>query len=115
MSIKNMFGDLKSIDIMAESKDGKSINLMLVCNGKIDGSAETQTALLDKMEGYLGHIKSEEFTNEHKGKEVILTVTFTERPDDLILDLLYKCQNWCLENGAVMQMEIDGKKVRFTN
>lgn len=47
MSIENMFGDLHSIDIMAETKT-KEVLLILVCNGFIDGTPETQTALLDK-------------------------------------------------------------------
>lgn len=47
MSIENMFGNLNSIDIMAERKN-KEILLMLVCNGFIDGSPETQRALLNK-------------------------------------------------------------------
>lgn len=52
MSIENMFGDLDKIDILAETKAGEVV-MVLVCNGFIDGSPETQKALLDKMEGYL--------------------------------------------------------------
>ena len=59
MSIKNMFGDLDKIDILAETKTGEVV-MVLVCNGFIDGSPETQKALLDKMEGYLNHTQSEE-------------------------------------------------------
>lgn len=51
MSIENMFGDLDKIDILAETKTGEVV-MVLVCNGFIDGSPETQKALLDKMEGY---------------------------------------------------------------
>ena len=50
MSIENMFGDLDKIDILAETKTGEVL-MVLVCNGFIDGSPETQKALLDKMEG----------------------------------------------------------------
>ena len=50
MSIENMFGDLDKIDILAETKAGEVV-MVLVCNGFIDGSPETQKALLDKMEG----------------------------------------------------------------
>ena len=49
MSIENMFGDLDKIDILAETKAGEVV-MVLVCNGFIDGSPETQKALLDKME-----------------------------------------------------------------
>ena len=59
MSIENMFGDLDKIDILAETKTGEVV-MVLVCNGFIDGSPETQKALLDKMEGYLNHTQSED-------------------------------------------------------
>lgn len=113
MSIENMFGDLHSIDIMAETKT-KEVLLILVCNGFIDGTPETQTALLDKMEGYLKHIHSEKFKNEYPGRPVILRVTFTETPDQLILQLLYKCYAWTDDLGVSLEIEIDGKKVRLT-
>ena len=51
MSIENMFGDLDKIDILAEKPETKEVLMVLVCNGFVDGSPETQTALLDKMEG----------------------------------------------------------------
>ena len=74
MSIENMFGDLDNIDILAETKTGEVV-MVLVCNGFIDGSPETQTALLDKMEGYLNHTQSEEFQKEYGDWSVILRVT----------------------------------------
>lgn len=96
MTIKDMFGDLHRIDILAESRSHEVL-MGLVCNGFIDGSPETQTALLDKMEGYLNHTKSEKFQREYPGWPAILRVTFSERPDQLILDLLYKCQAWAVD------------------
>ena len=73
MSIENMFGDLDKIDILAETKTGEVV-MALVCNGFIDGSPETQKALLDKMEGYLNHTQSEEFQKEYGDWSVILRV-----------------------------------------
>ena len=64
MTIEDMFGDLHKIDILAEKPESKEVLMVLVCNGFIDGSPETQTALLDKMEGYLNHTQSEEFQKE---------------------------------------------------
>lgn len=113
MSIEDMFGDLHLIDILAEAKTGEVV-LVLVCNGFIDGHPETQTALLDKMEGYLKHTRSEEFQKEYSGRPVILKVTFAEKPDQLILDLLYKCQAWTNDFEVSLEIEIGGKKVRFT-
>lgn len=75
MSIEKMFGELDKIDILAETKTGEVL-MVLVCNGFIDGSPETQKALLDKMEGYLNHTQSEEFQKEYGDRTVILRVTF---------------------------------------
>ena len=110
MSIENMFGDLHSIDILAETKS-KEVLLGFVCNGFIDGEPETQTALLDKMEGYLNYTKSEEFQKEYSGWPILLRVMFTEKSDPLILDLLYKCQAWVSDFGATLEIEIDGQKI----
>lgn len=112
MSIANMFGDLHSIDIIAETKN-KEILLMLVCNGFIDGSPETKTALLDKMRGYLHYTQSKEFKEKYPDWPVILRVTFTEVPDQLILQLLYKCYDWTDDLGVSLEIEIDGKKVQL--
>lgn len=112
MSIEDMFGDLCLIDIMAETKTGE-VMLGLVCNGFIDGEAKTQTALLDKMEGYLNHTKSNEFQKEYPNWPIILKLIFTEKPDQLILDLLYKCQPWVNDYGVTMELEIGGKKMRL--
>ena len=60
MPIENIFGDLDKIDILAETKTGEVV-MVLVCNGFIDGSPETQKALLDKMEGYLNHTRVRNF------------------------------------------------------
>lgn len=114
MSIADMFGDLQKIDILAESKTGE-ILLVLVCNGFIDGSPKTQKALLDKMEGYLNHTQSEIFQKAYPNQPVILRVTFSEKPDQLILDLLYQCQAWVEDYGAILEIEIGGRKVRFVD
>ena len=42
MSIENMFGDLDKIDILAEKPETKQVLMVLVCNGFIDGSPETE-------------------------------------------------------------------------
>ena len=65
--------------------------MVLVCNGFIDGSPETQKALLDKMEGYLNHTQSEEFQKEYGGWPVILRVTIKKKKKKHSLALLSKC------------------------
>lgn len=110
--IEDMFGDLCSIDIMAETKTGEVV-LGLVCNGFIDGKPETQTALLDKMEGYLNYTESEEFQGQYPDSPVILRVIFTESPDQLILELLQKCRQWTEDYGVILELEIGGQKAQF--
>ena len=109
MSIENMFGDLDKIDILAETKAGEVV-MVLVCNGFIDGSPETQTALLDKMEGSLNHTQSQ---TEYGGWSVILRVTLGREPDERILALLSKCPAWAEDYGVKLEFEIGGKQVRI--
>lgn len=87
--------------------------MVLVCNGFIDGSPETQKAMLDKMEGYLNHTRSEEFQKEYGGWPVILRVTFGRKPDEHILALLSKCPAWAEDYGVKLEFEIGGKQVRI--
>ena len=101
MSIENMFGDLDKIDILAEKPETKEVLMVLVCNGFIDGSPETQKALLDKMEGYLNHTQSEE------------RVTLGREPDEHILALLSKSPAWAADYGVKLEIEIGGKQVRI--
>ena len=113
MAIEDMFGDLHKIDILAEKTETKEVLMVLVCNGFIDGSPETQKALLDKMEGYLNHTQSEEFQKEYANWSVILRVTFNEKPDQRIMALLNKCYPWADDHTVKLEFEIGGKQVRF--
>lgn len=112
MAMEDMFGDLHKIDILAESKTGEVV-MVLVCNGFIDGSPETQKALLDKMEGYLNYTQSEEFQKEYANWSMILRVTFDEEPDQFVVSLLSKCQPWADDYGVKLEFEIGGKRVYF--
>ena len=113
MTIEDMLGDLHKIDILAEKRESNEVLMVLVCNGFIDGSPETQKALLDKMEGYLNHTQSEEFQKEYGGWPVILRVTLGREPDEHILALLSKCPAWAADYGVKLEIEIGGKQVRI--
>ena len=112
MSVEDMFGDLHKLDILAKTKTGEVI-MVLVCNGFIDGSPQTQKALLDKMEEYLNHTQSEKFQKEYNGWPVILRVTFGRELDEHILALLSKCPAWAEDYGVKLEIEIGGKLVRI--
>ena len=113
MAIEDMLGDLHKIDILAEKPETKQVLMVLVCNGFIDGSPETQKALLDKMEGYLNHTQSEKFQKEYGGWSVILRVTLDREPDERILALLSKSPAWAEDYGVKLEIEIGGKQVRI--
>ena len=112
IKIEKIFGDLQKIDILAETKTGEIV-MVLVCNGLIDGSPETQTALLDKIEGYLNYIRSVKFQKEYGDRPVLLRVTLGREPDERILSLLSKCQPWAKDYGIKLAFEIGGKQVRI--
>ena len=113
MTIEDMLGDLHKIDILAEKRESNEVLMVLVCNGFIDGSPETQKALLDKMEGYMNHTQSEEFQKEYANWSVILRVAFDEEPDQLVVELLSKCQPWADDYGVKLEFEIGGTPVHF--
>ena len=112
MSIENMFGELDKIDILAETKTGEVV-MVLVCNGFIDGSPETHEGPARQDGGYLNHTQSEEFQKEYGGWPVILRVTFGREPDEHILALLSKCPAWAADYGVKLEFEIGGKQVRI--
>ena len=68
--ITEKFGDLSLIDIIYAQPDEDCAVLVLVTVGYIDGSPETQTDLLDKLEGYLKHIQSEDFRRDYPQSKV---------------------------------------------
>ena len=105
-------GKAETLFQKARTKAGEVV-MVLVCNGFIDGSPETQKALLDKMEGYLNHTQSEEFQKEYGGWPVILRVTLGREPDEHILALLSKCPAWAADYGVKLEIEIGGKQVRI--
>ena len=88
--------------------------LVLVTAGYIDGTPENQTDLLDKMEGYLRHIRSEQFRIDYPQSTIYLDVTFEEKLHALITDLLYKCTAWCKDNGAILRFQIGEDYYRFS-
>ena len=111
--ITENFGDLSLIDIIYTRPTEESVVLVLVTSGYVDGSAETQNNLLDKMEGYLRHLQSDEFKQEYASNKIFIEVDFSEEPDVLITDLLAKCESWCEENGATLIVRINNELVSF--
>lgn len=112
--ITSHFGDLSLIDLMYARPEEDCAVLVLVAAGYVDGTPENQTDLLDKMEGYLKHIQSEDFKVDYPQSTVYIDVTFDEKPHVLITDLLYKCTAWCKDNGAILRFKIGDDFYRFS-
>lgn len=113
--ITEEFGDLSLIDVMYAKPNEDSVFLELISVGYVDGSPETQTNLLDKMEGYLKHIHSNEFKRDYPQSKIFIVVSFEVFPNKLITDLLYKCIPWCEEEGVVLKIRIGGEYVHFVD
>lgn len=98
--------------MIAESRSEEKDVMVKV--GFVDGSPEKQTNLLDKLEGYLKHIQTDEFKRDYPFANVYIVVSFEEKPDVLITDLLYKCIDWCKDNGALLKIRIGEDYIRLT-
>ena len=109
------FGDLSLIDISYVRPNDDSAILELVTVGYVDGAPETQSDLLDKLEGYLKHIQSDEFKNNYSQSNIFIVISFEEVPHKLITDLLFKCTKWCEDNGATLKIRIGDDYVHFTD
>lgn len=113
--ITETFGDLSKIDIIYALPKENCAVLVLISVGYVNGDPQTQTDLLDKLEGYLKHIQSPEFKTEYPQQKIYIDIKFETKPDVLITDLLYKCASWCEENGATLRIMIADKYVHFVN
>lgn len=113
MDVVEMFGEPDGIDILAKSNNGGAV-MVPVTNGFIDGSAETQTALLDKMENYFLYTQSGEFRSTFRNSPVILRVTFTEQPDKIISEQLKRCVPWAEDYGVTLEIQINGVRMRLS-
>ena len=108
------FGDLSLIDITYARPNDDCAILELVTVGYVDGAPETQRDLLDKLEGYLKHIQSDEFKKDYPQSNIFIIISFEEVPHVLITDLLFKCTKWCEDNGATLKIRIGEDYVHFT-
>ena len=112
--IEEHLGDLKLIDVMYSSPEENAAILVLCVAGHLDGSPQMQTALMDKMEGYLKHINSNVFKSEYPEPNVYLDLDFDEKPDRLIIQLLATTYDWCESWGAKQRVIIGKRYVKIT-
>ena len=66
------------------------------------------------MEGYLKHINSDVFKKDYPEPNVFLDISFAEKPDRLIIQLLATTYGWCESWGAKQRVIIGKRYVKIT-
>lgn len=102
----SQIGDIDKIDLSYVVSEENKVYLELVCAGYIDGESNMQKALLDKMQGYIGHILSDWFKQEYQGLDPVTVIHFEEEPHQLILQLLSKCIAWFNDYGIELRFKL---------
>lgn len=103
-----MIYDVNNLDILGVRNDGR-VELVIISTGGLDDSAETQSALLDKIQNYLGYVQSGEFTSEfgYLPKEKVHIILKVDEPLSVLHEqLLERIVPWVSENGATMKFEL---------
>jgi hypothetical protein len=95
---------LHVIDV-AGYRDGGA-DLSVVIASPLQGDAQSQTRLLDKIEGYLGHITTQEFRTDAGSAPTPenTTITVVIHPDSSpdIFALLDRCGDWVRSGNATL-------------
>lgn len=102
----SQIGDIDKIDLSYVVSEENKVYLELVCAGYIDGESNMQKVLLDKMQGYIGHILSDWFKQEYQGLDPVTVIHFEEEPHQLILQLLSKCIAWFNDYGIELRFKL---------
>jgi hypothetical protein len=93
---------LRVIDVSGYRRGGASLSIVIA--SPLDGSERSQTRLLDKIQGYLGHIASAQFIADAgvSPSPDNTTIEVLLHPDssEIIRGLLDKCHSWVLSHNA---------------
>lgn len=112
-TIEEIFGDLRKIDLTYVNKEDNSVYLVLFCKGEFDGSRDYQKALIDKMDCYLKHIRSEWFRTEYPGLPAKVVISFDTNPHPLILEMLSNCIKWFNEHEVELLFQLNDRYFRI--
>ena len=110
----SQIGDIDKIDLSYVVSEENKVYLELVCAGYIDGESNMQKALLDKMQGYIGHILSDWFKQEYQGLDPVTVIHFEEEPHQLVLQLLSKCIAWFNDYGIELRFKLEDSYFNIT-
>lgn len=100
--------NIDQVDLVAKRRDG-GVDLFIIPNAPLDGSAETQQLLLDKIASYLEQLNTEAFQTEfgHPAPELIkIVVLCTVPPDPVIIELVERAVPWVIENNARLEVRV---------
>ncbi|MBR6874574.1 MAG: hypothetical protein IKN17_13805 [Ruminococcus sp.] len=111
MRIEEIFGSLGSIDMISKRED--CVDLLMIVNGYVDGSAEELAALNAKLKYYNDYAESDEFMELYPGIEVFIAVSFTERPSDKVLTRLYEWYDDMANSRAELKATVAGLPLYF--
>ena len=103
-----MIFDPNAIDAFGVRKDGGA-DLLIVPAGPPDGSPETQQALLDKVEAYLGYVHSDAFRTECPNaapENTRILLRLEEEPPAPLAALIQQILPWAAEYGASFRVQI---------
>jgi len=93
---------LKAIDVSGTEKAGGA-DLFIIIATPLDFSPRSQNRLLDKIEGYLRYISSEEFMAEAApatADDTAIMVEIHAKSDTRVFELLERCRPWVAESNA---------------
>ena len=99
---------LKVIDINTVKKGGGS-DLYINVASPLRADENSLTRLLDKIEGYLGHIQSSDFQIESDvptPENTNIIVNIHSESEDEVFELLEKSKQWVLDNSATLQIKL---------
>jgi hypothetical protein len=99
------FPNLNVIDVSGYLKGGGA-DLSIIVASPLQADERSKTRLLDKIQGYLGHMQSDEFAADAGAPPSPdnTRITILLHPDSSgeILELLDRCRPWVLSHGATL-------------
>ena len=103
-----MLHDPNELDLAAKRRDG-GVELIIVSDGPLDDSPETQTLLLDKVENYMKYAQSRHFQQNFgkiPAKRVWIVLVLPEQPSRLITALCQKIDEWVAGSGLNFEIRV---------
>jgi hypothetical protein len=98
---------LKVLDVVAIQKSGGA-KLSIVVASPLQSDKRSQTRLLDKIEGYLTHLYSQEFRSEAgvpTPENTTVTVVLHRDSAPEIYNLLERSKPWAISHNATLVIE----------